>query len=128
MGSEGQSKFSSLCSRSSTYYPTCESHKFYLFFYFCSSAGMRVCSYPTLFQSVLVRQEHYVTIQGLIDRMRPQLVLIVGTECVYLTGTQTRSNRNTNLLMQQKAWQADFTFSFGATPDAASSCLCLFSL
>lgn len=106
MGSAGQSKLDSLCSRSSSQYPTTDSVKaeaVILIVFFCSSAGMLVCSYPILFQSVSVLQEHYFSIPALIDRMRPQLVLIVDTECVYLTGTQSRYNHNINLLMQLKA-------------------------
>lgn len=100
---------------------------FFLFFFLFtnSSAGMRVCSYPTLLQSASLHREHISPFKGLSDRMRPQLALIVDIERVHLSGTLSRYNHNVNLLMQLAACRADFTFPFGATPHPAGSRLAL---
>lgn len=85
------------------------SHALAFFFFFLftnSSAGVRVCSYPTLFQSASLHREHISPFKGLSGRMRPQLVLIVDIERVHLSGTLSRYNHNINLLMQLTACRA----------------------
>lgn len=96
-------------------------HDLYLVISFCSSAGTHVCSYPTVFQSAWATSPFKVCLKewGL-----SRCWLSVCTWLAHRAGTTVTSTYSCS----QWPWRADFTFSFGATPDAASSCLRLFSL